>query len=168
MVRVAWVPGWYELDPQLAVGLEAEFAFWRHVPEHLCGLEEFVLYNYLRHPEDELFASGKITAIRHPELGEIRKVDTCGLDYTITLADGTEIVVNAEEDPGKMFEGKPGAWVESKGASFPSGGSRSSLNRCLSSLPNPNANAGEPSVTLDRAGILVLPDTTFLAAGPVK
>jgi hypothetical protein len=114
MVRVAWVPGWYELDPQLEVGLEGEFAFWRAVPEHLRGPEEFVLYNDLWHPGDGMFASGKITAIRHPELGEVRKVNTCGLDYAITLADGTEIVVNAEEDPGKMFEGKPGAWVESK------------------------------------------------------
>jgi hypothetical protein len=84
------------------------------VPEHLRGPEEFVLYNDLWHPKDGMFAIGKITDIRHPELGEIHKVDTCGLDYTITLADGTEIVVNAEEDPGKMYEGKPGAWVESK------------------------------------------------------
>ena len=114
MVQVAWVPGWYELDPQLEVGLEDEFAFWRAVPEHLRGPEEFVLYNTLWHPEDGIFASGKISSIRHAELGDIRKVDTRGLDYTISLADGTEIVVNAEEDPGKMFEGKPGAWVESK------------------------------------------------------
>lgn len=114
MVRVAWVPGWYELDPHLEVGLEDEFAFWRVVPEHLRGPEEFVLYNDLLRPEDGVFASGKIVSIRHPELGDIRKVDTCGLDYTITLADGTEILVNAEEDPGKMFEGKPGDWVESK------------------------------------------------------
>ena len=55
-----------------------------------------------------MFASGKISRIRQPELGDIRKLDTCGLDYTITLVDGAAIVVNAEEDPGKMFEGKPG------------------------------------------------------------
>ena len=45
MVRVTWVPGWYELDPHLEVGLEDEFAFWRVVPEHLRGSEELFLYN---------------------------------------------------------------------------------------------------------------------------
>ena len=65
--------------------------------------------------ETQVLGAGRtFSSIRHPELGEIRKVDTHGFDYTIILADGTEIVVNAEEDPGKMFEGKPGAWVESK------------------------------------------------------
>jgi hypothetical protein len=114
MERVAWVPGWYELDPQLEVGREGEFVFWRVVPEHLRGPKRLVLYNYLWRPEDGMFASGKIAAIRHPELGDIRKVDTRGLDYTITLVDGTELVVNVEEDVGKMYEGKPGAWVESQ------------------------------------------------------
>lgn len=114
MIVAAWVPGWYELDQALEVGLEGEFVFWRVVPDQLRGLERLVFYNTLWDSKDQMFASGKITAIRHPELGEIRKVDTRGLDYTITLADGTEIVVNAEETPGKMYEGKPGAWVESQ------------------------------------------------------
>lgn len=65
-------------------------------------------------PAKALLASGRIVAIRHPELGEIRKIDTRGLDYTITLADGTALLVNAEEDPGKLYEGTPGAWVESE------------------------------------------------------
>src|SRR5262245_49467699 len=111
MVRVAWVPGWYELDPQLEIGLDDEFAFWRAVPEHLRGPEEIVLYNDLWAHDCVVFASGKIGGIRHPELGEIREVDTCGLAYWITLQDGTEIGVDAEEDLGKMFEGKPGAWI---------------------------------------------------------
>jgi hypothetical protein len=104
MERAAWVPGWYELDPPLEVGLADEFAFWRVVPEHIRGPELLVLYNTLWRPEDVVVASGTIAAIRHPDLGEIRKVDTRGLDYTITLADGTELLVNAEEEPGKVFE----------------------------------------------------------------
>jgi hypothetical protein len=113
MERAAWIPGWYELDPQLEVGLEDEFIFWRVVPGHIHDTDRLVLYNDLWHPEYGKFASGKISAIRHPQLGEIRKVDTRGLDYTITLADGTVLVVNAEEDPGKIYEGNPGARVES-------------------------------------------------------
>src|SRR5262249_53570327 len=90
MTFAAWVPGWYELDPPLEVGLTDEFAFWRVVPDHLRGPESLVLYNTLWHPEDALVARGTIAGIRHPELGAVRKVDTRGLDYTITLADGTE------------------------------------------------------------------------------
>ena len=104
MVEVAWVPGWYELDPPLEVGLTDEFAFWRVVPDYLRGPELLVLYNTLWHPEDAVVARGTIAAIRHPELGAVRKVDTSGLDYTITLADGTELRVEAEETPGVCYE----------------------------------------------------------------
>ncbi len=31
-------------------------------------------------------------------------MDTRGLDYTITLADGTDLRVNAEETPGTCYE----------------------------------------------------------------
>ncbi|QDU18638.1 hypothetical protein ETAA1_05310 [Urbifossiella limnaea] len=109
MVEVAWVPGWYELDPPLEVGLTGTFAFWRVVPDHLRGPESLVLYNTLWHPEDAVIARGTISAIRHPELGAVRKVDTCGLDYTIVLADGMELTVNAEEAPGDLSE-----WVEDR------------------------------------------------------
>jgi hypothetical protein len=72
-----------------------------------------VLYNTLWRPEEAVLARGTIAAIRHPELGTIRKVDTCGLDYTITFADGTELTVNAEEEPGKLFERDGEGWRES-------------------------------------------------------
>ena len=104
MERAAWIPGWYELDQPLEVGLAGEFAFWRVVPDHLRGPERLVLYNTLWEPEDAAIAHGVVVAIHHPDLGEIRKVDTHGLDYTIILADGIEFLVNAEEEPGKLFE----------------------------------------------------------------
>jgi hypothetical protein len=104
VVEVAWVPGWYELDPPLEVGLTDEFAFWRVVPDHLRGPEALVLYNTLWHSEDAVVARGTIVDIRHPKLGAVRKVDTSGLDYTIILADDTELTVNAEEEPGTLYE----------------------------------------------------------------
>lgn len=113
MKLAAWVPGWYELDQPLEVGLTADFAFWRVVPEELAGPEPLVFYNTLWHPEDAVVARGTISRIRHPVLGDVRKVDTRGLDYTITLADGTELLVNAEEEPGKLFERAGEKWVES-------------------------------------------------------
>jgi hypothetical protein len=111
--RVAWVPGWYELDPQLEVGNADEFVFWRVVPDNLVGPERLVLYNTLWCPKDAVVARGMIWAIHHPELGAIRKVDTRGLDYTITLADGAELLVNAEENPGLCYERGEGGWVPS-------------------------------------------------------
>ena len=114
MVVAAWIPGWYELDQPLEVGFTGEFVFWKVVPDHLRCSERLVFYNTIWHAGDGVFASGKIVGIRHHELGEVRKIDTCGLDYTITLVDGTELLVNAEEEPGKLFEGRLGNWKESK------------------------------------------------------
>lgn len=113
MTVAAWMPGWYALDPPLEIGLTDDFAFWRIVPEHLLGPEPLVFYNTLWHPEEAVVARGVIASIRHSELGEIRKVDTRGLDYTLTLTDGTELLVNAEEEPGKLFERVDGKWAES-------------------------------------------------------
>lgn len=114
MERAAWVPGWYELDPSLEIGLAGDFVFWRVVPDGLRGPEPLVLYNTLWQPKDAMIACGTIKAIGHPELGAVRKVDTRGLDYTITLADGTELLVNAEEEPGKMWERDGKGFIESK------------------------------------------------------
>jgi len=107
MVRAAWVPGWYALDQPLAVGLAGEFFFWGVVPEWLRGPEGLVFYNTLWGSEEALIASGTIVAISNPELGEIREVDTKSepLDYLIHHADGTALGVNAEEEPGRLYEG---------------------------------------------------------------
>jgi hypothetical protein len=71
-----------------------------------------VLYNTLWHPEDAVVARGTIVAIRRSELGAVRKVDTSGLYYTITLADGAELTVNAEEEAGKLYERAGEQWRE--------------------------------------------------------
>ena len=78
------------------------------------GPEALVLYNTLCQPEDTVVASGTITSIRHSELGQVQKVDTRGLDYTITLTDGTKLLVNAEEEPGRLYERGEGGWVVSR------------------------------------------------------
>jgi hypothetical protein len=87
-----------------------EFAFWRVIPDHIRGPEPLVLYNTLWHPEDAVVVCGTIAAIRHPELGAVTKVNTRGLDYTITLADGTELRVEAEETPGLCYERDVSDW----------------------------------------------------------
>jgi hypothetical protein len=104
MIEVSWVPGWHELDQSLEVGMSGEFYFWRAAPEGLRVPQSLVFYNALWNPEEMVAASGMITEIRHPVLGALRKVDTIGLDYTFVLANGMELEVNAEEEPGKLFE----------------------------------------------------------------
>jgi hypothetical protein len=112
MERAAWVPSWYALDQSLAVGLTGEFSFWRIAPDEALrgGPERLVFYNLTWKPEDVLLGSGTIVAISNPELGDIREVDTRSepFDYAFHLADGTSLEVNAEEEPGRLYEGS--AW----------------------------------------------------------
>ena len=108
MEQAVWFPGWYGLDQPLAVGVTDEFAFWRNPPEDLRGgAERLVFYNTLWGSEEALIGSGTVVAISNAELGEIREVDTRSepLDYLIRLADGTTLDVNAEEEPGRLYEG---------------------------------------------------------------
>ena len=117
VAEAAWVPGWHELDQSLEVGMSGEFFFWRVAPEGLQVPQALVFYNALWNPEEMVAATGAITEIRHPVLGALRKVDTIGLDYTFVLADGRELEVNAEEEPGKLYEreGKPNPGVHDWG-----------------------------------------------------
>lgn len=114
MAQAVWIPGWYALDQSLEIGVEDEFVFWRVTAYTLGNSRGLVFYNTVWHEGDGVFGTGRILTIRHPELGDIRKIDTRGLDYTITLMDGAELLVNAEEEPGKIFDGQPGDWTESK------------------------------------------------------
>lgn len=109
----AWCPGWYELDQPIEIGLTGEFYFWRIIPDYLQGPNDLVFYNTLWHQEEVLVARGTITAIRHPILGAIQKVDPHGLDYAVFLASGARISVEAEENPGKIN------WIEPSSGSMP-------------------------------------------------
>jgi hypothetical protein len=108
-----WIPGWYELDQAIEIGQTDEFVFWRDRFHRVRDTEQWVFYNTLWHPEDAIVATGSIATIRHDELGDIRKVDTRGLDYTFMLADGAELCVNAEEEPGQIYEQVDGQWKPS-------------------------------------------------------
>ena len=105
MDRAAWIPGWYGLDQPLAIGVTDEFAFWQVVPDEISTTDRLVFYNSLWKPEAALIGVGTIAAIKNPELGEIREVDVRqGLDYAIHLADGTILNIDAEQEPGRLYE----------------------------------------------------------------
>jgi hypothetical protein len=103
-----WRPGWYELDQGIEVGLRAQFAFFP--PGTHDGNGPLVFYNTLWRPEEAVAARGTIARIVHPVLGAVQKVDTQGLDYTFVLADGRRFVVDAEEEPGQLFEESAQGW----------------------------------------------------------
>ena len=44
--------------------------------------------------------------MHHPQLGQLVRVDTDGLDYIFFPIEGEEVVVNAEEEPGTTGEGE--------------------------------------------------------------
>jgi hypothetical protein len=106
MERAGWVPRWYGLDQSLAVGQPAEFSFWRIAREELRDDVRLVFYNDLWKPDDAVVATGTIARIWNAELGEIREVDTesQSFDYLFHLADGTTLDVNAEEEPGRLYD----------------------------------------------------------------
>lgn len=104
MNKATWIPSWYELDSSLELGLLDEFAFWKKIPENLAGHEALVFYNTLWKPKDAIISKGIISRIYHETMGEITKIDTRGLDYTIILENGKALCVNAEEEPGKIYE----------------------------------------------------------------
>lgn len=103
-----WTPGWYELDQTLVVGERRKFWFFQTPPEECQSLSEqvdLVFYNQLDSTKNCSVRYARIDEIRHPQLGELVKVDTDGLDYIFCRADGEEVVVNAEEEPGSTDEG---------------------------------------------------------------
>jgi hypothetical protein len=57
---------------------------------------------------------GTIAAITNPELGAIREVGIPGdgLEYAILLADGTILNVEAEQEPGRIYQ--PGSGWSSR------------------------------------------------------
>ena len=114
MERAAWIPYWYGLDQPLAVGVTDEFAFWQVVPDHLRCPERLVFCSGLWKPEAAMTGVGTIAAITNPELGVIREV--CipgdGLEYAIRLGDGTILDVEAEQEPGRIYQ--PGSGWSSR------------------------------------------------------
>ena len=108
MTYAHWRPGWYELDQALEVGREAQFAFFQ--PQPGDPDQPLVFHNTLWRPEEAVVARGTVAKISHPVLGAILKIETEGLDYTFVLADGRHLVVDAEEEPGRLMEETAGKW----------------------------------------------------------
>ena len=105
LMTALWTPGWYELDQSLAVGDTGQFWFFQNPPQDLPGIErvDFVFFNQLSSAANCQVRTARILSMDHNALGKVNRVDTGGLDYIFTLDQGEEIVVNAEEDPGAVY-----------------------------------------------------------------
>lgn len=98
-----WTPGWYELDQTLAKGDRRKYWFFQTPPDGCLKSStdiELVFFNQLDSAQNCNVRYATVVEIRHPQLGELIRVDTDGLDYIFFPLDGEEIVVNAEEEPG--------------------------------------------------------------------
>lgn len=102
-----WTPGWYELDQTLVLGERQKYWFFHHPPAE-CQTDgepvELVFYNQLDSTKNCVVRYANILEMTHPQLGPLLRVDTDGLDYIFYPVSGDEIVVNAEEEPGKTYD----------------------------------------------------------------
>ena len=102
-----WTPSWYEMDQSIAVGIKSKFWFFQDRPSLQDGEEfDFVFFNQLDSVANSELRFACISEIHHEVLGPLRKIDTDGLDYIFTTVEGEDIIVNAEEEPGKTYEGE--------------------------------------------------------------
>ena len=104
--RALWVPGWYELDQSIAVGQRDRFWFFVEPPLEVqdASTVDFVFFNQLIAADNCQIRIGTILQIEHPALGTLQRVLAEGLDYSFVRADGDEILVNAEEEPGACLD----------------------------------------------------------------
>lgn len=106
-MNALWIPAWYELDPSLVVGVTEEFIF------HKPATNEALIFYSGAKGNPAVKALGTISAIHHNVLGDIESVDAQGLDYTLVLKNGHRLLVNAEEDPGLIYEWIDESWQPS-------------------------------------------------------
>lgn len=96
---------WYELDQSISIGQRDEFLFFKNS-------KTFKFFNGLYEQDKVVSVECIIKKIIHPEFGEVSEISTTGLDYSISLVDGTKFEVEAEENPGHVynFPIKPKSW----------------------------------------------------------
>jgi hypothetical protein len=103
-VRAVWKPGWHRLDQSIEVGQRDRF--WFDVTHGSKNLDQkLAFFNKASSVETTSeVRNALVVAIMHPTFGLLRKVDTAGMDYVFTASDGRQFIVNAEEDPGMIYD----------------------------------------------------------------
>ncbi len=102
-----WRPAWHEMDQSLFVGEHRRLWFDRsHRPAADVADRgvRFVFYNQLMSHQDSEVRYATIVDLKHDQLGALSRVDADGLDYVFQTNDGREVIVNAEEEPGALYD----------------------------------------------------------------
>jgi len=104
-----WVPGWYELDQTLALGEKQKLWFFQTPPDGIATGEktpDFIFFNQLDSTTNCQVRFARVVEMVHSQIGPLTRIDTDGCDYLFFPVDGEEIVVNAEEEPGQVYDEK--------------------------------------------------------------
>ena len=102
-----WVPGWYELDQTLVLSERQKLWFFQTPPAELethGPTPDFVFFNQLDSTTNCQVRFARVVKMVHPQMGALQRIDTDGCDYLFFPVDGEEIVVNAEEEPGQIYD----------------------------------------------------------------
>lgn len=91
---IKWNPSWYELDQSIAVGDTGYFYLQKDAQTFANGPVS----------TGDQKVEATILGITHPILGPISRILTAGLDYSFVLENGEVILVNAEEEPGTIYD----------------------------------------------------------------
>ena len=104
--RAIWTPSWYEMDQSLGIGASNKFWFFQDLNSvtNIADDIDMVFFNQLDSTVNSQLRFANVVEIHHPILGQLSRVDTDGLDYIFATIDGKEILVNAEEEPGKSYD----------------------------------------------------------------
>lgn len=105
--KALWTPGWYELDQSLIVGQNQRFWFFQTPPlDERDEPIDLVFFNQMSSSANSQVRYARVLDIEHAELGPLQRIDTDGLDYIFYPIEGNEVVVNAEEEPGSIYDGE--------------------------------------------------------------
>ena len=88
-----WTAAWYELDQTIIVGDKD----WFYLPSNE---NNHSFFNELYQSNSFIRKKLEIDKISHPVLGDVKGIVAIGLDYTVYLADGTDLGPRAELNEG--------------------------------------------------------------------
>ena len=114
-----WCPYWYDLDQPIAVATRTQLSFAVQPEEHIAAQvrrwhstsPDAVFYCGLGGDGLWFDLDAEIITLRNSALGAVRSVTSQGLDYTVTLESGRELLVNCEEHPGAVWDPDKRIWM---------------------------------------------------------
>ena len=103
-IRAVWEPGWHRLDQSIEV--DQRDRFWFDAIQGSKSMDQKLAF-FNRASSVETISevrTARIVTIVHSTFGPLKKIDTAGMDYVFTAADGRQFIVNAEEEPGMIYD----------------------------------------------------------------